>query len=165
MSIRFACQYCHKEVKAPDSAAGKRGKCPYCGQDNYIPQPVSDDELLPLAPVDEEEERRAEAERMRLLEQEREILSQTGGEPSVPLEHRQDLTSEDLHHFIVNYCLDLFAGQNERAQTHVSRLKEFGGLALTVLEDFLTGKAVEPALKEIPPETLQRFLRQLGDQL
>ncbi|MFO7904721.1 MAG: GYF domain-containing protein [Pirellulaceae bacterium] len=30
MSISFACPHCSKRIKAPDSAAGKRGKCPAC---------------------------------------------------------------------------------------------------------------------------------------
>lgn len=165
MGITFHCEHCHKEVKAPDETTGKRGKCPYCKQSCYIPIQVSEDDIIPLAPIDETEERRMEQQRMELLKREREILAEIGGDPAVPLEHREDLTSTDLHHFVVNYCLDLSGGQKERAQTHVGDLKKYGGLGMEAVEDFLTGKVQEQALENIPSETLERFLRQLGDQL
>ena len=73
MSITFQCEHCHKEVKAPDTAAGKRGKCPHCQQSCYIPAPVSDDELYDIAPLDEEGERKREEELRRIREQEKEL--------------------------------------------------------------------------------------------
>ena len=54
MTVKFRCEKCHKTVEAPDSAAGKRGKCPYCGAMSYIPSP--DVEEIPLAPIDESDE-------------------------------------------------------------------------------------------------------------
>ena len=85
MTITFRCEHCHKEVKAPDSAGGKRGKCPHCGQTSYIPSPVSEEDVLPLAPLDSAEERQRRKEIQALLEQERELRAELGGEESVPL--------------------------------------------------------------------------------
>ena len=58
MTIAFRCSHCHKDVQAPDAAAGKRGKCPFCGQSNYVPAPVAPADELDLAPVDEAADRR-----------------------------------------------------------------------------------------------------------
>lgn len=81
MSITFRCEHCDKQIEAPDSAGGKRGKCPYCHQSNYIPRPVSEDELVPLAPIDEDQERRQQEEIDRLMKVERELRAEAGGRP------------------------------------------------------------------------------------
>ena len=108
MSITFECEHCRKEVKAPDSAAGRRGKCPCCGQSNYIPAPVSEEDLPPLAPLDEEEERRQAREVEKLRRQESELISETGGgAEAAPPEQQGDLKPEDVYHHVVNYWLDM----------------------------------------------------------
>lgn len=48
MSIRTTCQSCGKAVKAPDSAAGKRGKCPFCGHSVRIPSLPPPPEPAPI---------------------------------------------------------------------------------------------------------------------
>ena len=165
MTITFQCEHCRKEVKAPEAAAGKRGKCPYCGQSNYIPAPVSEDDILPLAPVDEAEERRRQERIRALLDQEKQLISESGGEPCVPLEHREAITPEDLHHFVVNYCLDMAGSRLQRAEAHVAKLKQFPGLAQQAVADFVSKKATEPALDSIPARVLQGFLTQLREKL
>ena len=59
MSIEFNCPSCEKSIRAPDTAGGKYGKCPFCEVKVYIPSPPSagDDEIK-LAPIDAEEEKR-----------------------------------------------------------------------------------------------------------
>jgi len=37
MPIQFRCINCHKRVQAPDSAAGKKAKCPICGNVTDVP--------------------------------------------------------------------------------------------------------------------------------
>jgi hypothetical protein len=165
MSIKFQCEHCRKEVKAPDEAAGRRGKCPFCGESNYVPRPVSPDELLPLAPVDEEEERRHKQEVRELLEQEREILADLGKTPLPPLEHREDISPADLYHHVVNYCLDLAVSNLNRAELHVYELRKFGPLGIEAVDDFISGKAIEAALNGIPTKILQAFLNQLRTTL
>lgn len=161
MTIKFNCEHCRKEVQASDAAGGKRGKCPYCGAGNYIPAPVDEGEILSLAPLDEEEERQREQEIRRLMQQEKAILEELNREPAVPLEHKEDLQSQDLHHFVVNYCLDMHSGNLARAELHVDQLKQFQEKAKEAVEDFATGRAIEPALVPIPSRLMQGFLRQL----
>ena len=38
--IRFACETCRRTLRAPDSLAGKRGKCARCGGVNLVPAPL-----------------------------------------------------------------------------------------------------------------------------
>ncbi|GAH74552.1 unnamed protein product, partial [marine sediment metagenome] len=144
MSITFRCEYCHKEIKAPDSAGGKRGKCPYCQQSTYIPSPVSEDEILPLAEVDEEQEQRDKEKVQELYAQEHDLLAQTGSAPMPPLEHREDLSTADLHHFVINFCLEMARDNVEAADAEAAKLRKFGPLGVKALEEIAAGKVHEP---------------------
>ncbi len=44
MSIEVSCQSCGKVLKAKDSAAGKKARCPECGDTIHIPEAVYDAE-------------------------------------------------------------------------------------------------------------------------
>lgn len=164
MSITFNCEHCGNEIKAPDTAGGKRGKCPYCQQSNYIPLPVSEEDIIPFA--EEEEQAAPQHEYMAdLLRQEKELLAETGGKPETPLEHREQVAAKDLYHFVVNYCLDLSSGKLDRAATYVPKLKKFGSPGKQAVEDFISGRTIEPALSAIPGRVLAGFLTDLRDKL
>ena len=165
MSITFRCEKCHKNVKAPETAGGRRGRCPHCGQTSYIPSPVSSEDTIPLAPLDEQEECERRREIDSLRQAERDLLSETGGPPAIPLEHKDDLASEDLHHFVVNYCTDMFSGNLTRAEQVLVKMKPFQQIAIEAVEDFQTKKAVEPTLNGIPPRVLKGYLSGLKDKL
>ena len=165
MSIQFRCEHCGKQVTAPDAAGGRRGKCPYCSGSNYIPSPVGDDDLVPLAPIDEGEEKRRQKEIDKLIRAERDILAESGGQPPVPLDQREDLQVDDLHHFVVNYCLDMGKGSLSRARRHIDSLRQYGTMGGEAVNDFLNGKIKEPALNALPPKVLQGFLTQLKNEL
>jgi len=165
MTITFSCEHCRKEVKAPDSAAGKRGKCPYCGQSNYVPAPVDENDILPLAPVDEDEERRRQQELRELRQQEHDIIAEIGGLAGPPLEEREDLTPEDLYHFVVNYCIDMLDSKLDRARMQLAQMKKFPAMSRQAVADFMSGKASEPVLEHVPQRVLTGFLAQLRDEL
>ncbi|HUS90922.1 MAG TPA: hypothetical protein VM695_03690 [Phycisphaerae bacterium] len=166
MPIQFECQHCHKQVTAPDAAAGKRGKCPFCGKSNEVPAPppAEDDDLIPLAPIDDEEERRERAARRALYEQEQDLLRETGGPISVPLSQRENLTPADLHHFVVNYCLDMADGKLDRADLHAQELKKFAETGRQAVTDFASGQVVEDVLHHIPQPVLTAFLKRLAER-
>ena len=167
MAIIFQCQHCHKEIKAPDDAGGRRGKCPFCKQSNYIPAPVADEDLPGLAPLDEKEELQRRKLVERLLAQEHDLIAETGGPGGTPsLEQREDLTSDDLHHFVVNYCLAMMESKLAEAKEAIAKLKKFRYLGHQAVEDFLTGKAeFVPQMQAIPKRVLEGFLKQLQDAL
>ena len=164
MTITFRCSHCQKEVKAPDEAAGKRGKCPFCQTGNYIPAPVKEEDLLDLAPLDENEEQRAAREREEVRRKEKALLADMAG-IEAPADADREPTSEDFHHHVVNYCLDLMNSNLDRLDQHVFQLKKNRPLGLQAVEEFLGDKVREPALKIIPPRVLKGFLAQLRDAL
>ena len=161
MATTFRCEHCGKEVEAPAEAGGKRGPCPFCHELNYIPLPPEQRDVIPLEEVDEAEEARHQAELERLRQAERDLLAEETGELPVPLEHREKLSTADLHHLAINYCLDMAAGKLERAALHVEKLRKFGSLASDVVAEIASGKVAEPALKAIPAPVLKGFCRQL----
>ncbi|MFP4055007.1 MAG: hypothetical protein ACLFV7_14195 [Phycisphaerae bacterium] len=169
MSISFECEHCGKEVSAPAEAAGRRGKCPFCHQSSYIPDPNVDEEI-PLAPVDEEEERAIEEEERRLQEAERALIAETGAE--LPPESggstaagSEKVSPEQLYHHVVNYCLEMSNSNLEKARDSANRLKQHGYDGLQAVDDFITGKALEPALDPIPTKLCRGFLDQLRNEV
>ena len=165
MSITFRCERCRAEVKAPDTAAGKRGKCPFCEHTTYIPTPEVEDDL-PLAPVDEQEEQRLAEARRKLLEAEKELLHESAAKADQPpLEQREDLTSDDVQHLVVNYCIDMANGKLDRAEMYMLQLRRFGSTGVAAVDEFLSGQAVEAGIDFIPRRVLHGFLLQLKDRL
>jgi len=168
MTIGFHCEHCGKEIRAPKDTGGRRGKCPYCHGSVFIPSPGPPGDALSLVPLDAEEER----ERRQVIQESLEAERILGAEatrvetaPRVSQMDTADVTSEDLHHLVVNYCLDTFAGNLERAETHVVKLNQHSGPNSQAVTDFLTGEAVEPALAEIPPKVLKGLLKSLNDRV
>lgn len=50
MPIQFQCSSCGKALKAPDSAAGKTVKCPFCETHLRVPEAVYEAEEAPIEP-------------------------------------------------------------------------------------------------------------------
>lgn len=171
MTITFTCEHCRKELKAPDEAAGKRGKCPHCGQSSYIPHPPApeEDDLIPLAPIDEEAERKKKHELEEMRRRERALLAENGGAvsgaPAVPLEHKEGLSVADLQHLIVNYILDMSSSKLDRAEMQVKELRKFGDLGRKAVQELLGKEILEPALAKLPARLIQAFLTELRDKL
>lgn len=167
MTIKFHCQYCGSLVQAPEESAGKRGKCPHCERSNFIPA-AEGEAPLELAPLDEEEERRRQREVDRLLRAERDLLAETRRDESTPrLSQREpsEILAEDLHHMVINYCLDMFNGQLARAAEHVRGLADHPAAGRQAVSDFVEGRILEPVLDSIPVRVLQGYLKTLQKDL
>lgn len=166
MSIKFNCEHCGKGIVAPDEAGGKRGRCPYCQQSNYIPAPVAEEDILDLAPEEDEMDPKRKAEMELIRQQERAMLAEMGGpEEKEPLEQKDKVESNDVEHLVINYCIDLAGSNLDRAQETFNRMKRFRRACLDVTNDLLDGKKKEPALSELPPKLLSGILSQLRKQL
>ncbi len=164
MTITFSCEHCGKEIKAPDDSAGKRGKCPYCGQGNYIPDPSASDEEIPLAPLDEQEEAQRRKEIEDLRRQEKVILTEDLNAPASS-EAGDEVSPEALYHLVSGYCVAMSNSDLDKAENYVQRLKKHRYTGLQAVEDFQTGKALDPAVDSIPGKLLQGFLKQLREQV
>ncbi len=168
MSITFHCEHCHQLIQAPDEAGGKRGKCPHCEGSNFVPAPPSETDELPLAPLDEEFEQQRKREIDRLMQTESVLLSETGGTEVAPRLSEKDkasISADELHHLVVNYCLDMAQGQLARADQQARRLSEFGRQGRQAVQDFATGAVLEPALDPLPAKVVQGYLKNLMSQL
>ncbi len=165
MAIRFHCDHCGKLIKAPDSAGGRQGKCPACEGVNYIPAPPEEAEELPL---DEAEERLMREQEAALFAKDQAILAESSAvetQPRLSQMDTADVDGKDLHHLVVNYCLDMFAGNLERAATHVAKLNQHTGPNHQAVKDFQDGKVREPAMANIPAKVLAGFLKALHKQV
>jgi hypothetical protein len=168
MTISFTCEHCRKEVKAPDDAVGRRGKCPYCGESSYIPDPEAAQEgEIPLAPVDEQEEEQLRREKEELRRQERALLAESGESESAGSgeEKRSDFRPEDLYPAVVAYCVDMTNSNLDRAQEHLRRLKPYGYTAIQAVDDFSQGRAEDETLAQIPDKLRKGFLKQLRSEI
>ena len=97
--------------------------------------------------------------------QEHDLIAQTGIKVTEPLEHRENLTTEDLHHFVINFCLEMAHNNVEGADRQVEELKKFGQLSLKAIDDLASGKVHEPALDTIAAQPRKLYLSTLRGKL
>jgi hypothetical protein len=130
-----------------------------CSQDD------SGDDIIPLVPLDEEEEDRRRQLRKELAELARPLIAETGAKGVIPLEHRENLSAADFEHFVVNYCLDMYRAHPEKTYSYVKTLRKHLDFAREALENFRSGKTTESALEIIPKERLKELFEKLAGQL
>ena len=129
------------------------------------PKDDSDDNTIPLVPLDEQEEERRRKLSAELAELGRGLISETGAKGIIPLEHRENLSAADFEHFVVNYCLDMYRAHPERTYSYVKILRKHIDFGREALENFRSGKTTEPALKIIPKAQLEELFEKLAGQL
>lgn len=170
MSIEFHCDHCARLIRAPDEASGRRGKCPYCHQSVYIPSPPEDIEEIPLAPVDESDERM----RRRLEEERQQLEAQIRAERRPPAEEKRgassttgasSVSSSEIRDMIVDYLLLMRNSELVQAESVLADLLKHRQAARDVV-DRMAADAVPPMeLSEVPPALFQGFLKNLRSQL
>lgn len=176
MSIEFNCPSCEKSIRAPDTAGGKYGKCPFCEVKVYIPMPPSaDEDEIKIAPIDEEEERR-ERELMResvryaaTFDKESDKLPPEGAEgrgggggrrQAEPAPGEVIDVAEEVEAFVV-------AMRDSRltdADRVLARLKRSG----TRAKDYVEGLMLDPTpppIGNVPKPLLMGFLKSLLGRL
>ncbi|UCC30151.1 MAG: hypothetical protein JSU86_18375 [Phycisphaerales bacterium] len=173
MSIELHCPQCQKLIRAPEDAGGKRGKCPYCENSVYIPMPADEGEEIPLAPIDDAEERRAEELRRESVEYaaavDHVVDSGTGAEDapsstddpgSAGPSDRIAGMSEDVDAFVNAMGESQLAEANAAA----ARLKRAGTRARDYVEGLLLDEML-PTYDNVPPPVVQGFLKTLLNRL
>lgn len=162
MGIEFHCSQCQKLIKAPDSAGGKRGKCPHCGHSAYIPLPPDEREEISIAPISAEDERRDQE-----LKRESTAFAATIGHatavPSEP-EPAGDEEPADLDREIHLFIMAMHKSRLEDAEEVVKQVKSHGKQARSQLQD-MASKDDAPSVEGVPPPLAQAFVKNLLERI
>lgn len=170
MPIEFHCEHCTKLIRTGDEHAGKRGKCPYCGNSVYIPELQT--EPLPLAPVDESDKR----QQAELREETRRLTQQIREEKDVPAEAlaaptpRPEplgdlrLTTANMDNLIVQYALCMSKGDLAGADELAAEIRTSPRAAEEVMQRLTLDEIPPPELAKIPRPVLIGFFRQLREK-
>jgi hypothetical protein len=174
MPIELHCPQCEKLIRAPDNAGGKHGKCPYCDTKVYIPVPFADDDLLALAPVDEEEERRAERERQEALryttamDKDSDLKVAPPDDAAGPRSagRRPDAPGEviEVGELAERFVLAMRDSKLEDADRIARQLKRAGSRARDHIEGMLLDPT-PPPIEGVPKPLVHGFLKALLERL
>ncbi len=165
MSIKFHCEHCGKKIDAPDTAGGKRGKCPSCHNIVYVPQMDTEDELT-LAPIDE-----SEAERKKRLMAETSLLTQNilqekeVPEGSAPAATETDGAEAEVAQIIIRYLRQMADGDLDAAQGTAQAIAAHRKQAKAVLEEMVASDPLVPELPDVPAQVLSGLIRNLRTRI
>lgn len=176
MSIEIHCDHCAKLIRAPDDAGGKRGKCPYCQQSVYIPHAASEIEEIPLAPVDEEEQRRSDKLRAESNAFAASVDKATG--PAYDVGDRASSgrkaakggastgapASVDVAEEVKRFVLAMSQSKLDETEVILKRLKKLKVRATDYVQGLLNDQ-MPPQFDNVPPPLAKGFLKALGDRL
>ncbi len=174
LSIEFHCPACEKLVRAPEAAGGKHGKCPYCDAKVYIPTPFKDDDLIPLAPMDEGEE--GEADRLRkeairyATTMDKDVDAQTPPPETPPPRgagaRRAEAPGEviDVGDLVEKFVLAMRDSKLDDADRTANKLKRAGARARDHVEGLLLDPT-PPPYEGVPKPLVQGFLKALLERL
>lgn len=167
MPIEFRCRSCGKFSRAADEHAGKRAKCPHCGEGVRVPAPDSD-EPLGLAPLDTAEE----TEQKRLTNESRDVARRMlTDEDTVPPEpqsrpddaKRDVLTPKvDVETLVIEYAVLMGRGNLSEAQELAVELRSHMTAAKPIIERLTMDEVPHARLANIPRPVLVGFLKRLG---
>ncbi len=176
MSIEIHCDHCGKLIRAPDDAGGKRGKCPYCEQSVYIPHAASEIEEIPLAPVDEEGQRRSDKLRAESNALAASVDKATGPAYDVGAGASSGKTaakggaatgasaSVDVADEVKRFVLAMSQSKLDETEAILKRLKKLKVRATDYVQGLLNDQ-MPPQFDNVPPPLAKGFLKALGDRL
>lgn len=165
MSIKFHCEHCGKKIDAPDTAGGKRGKCPACHNRVYVPE-LEDDDELKLAPIDETEEERQKRLRAEAFQLTRNILEDTVV-PDAPPENNVNgsVDEDELTDAIIHYLRQMADGDLDSAQRTAQTIAVHRREARGVLDRMAGNPTPEPELQDVPAQVLSGLIRNLRTRI
>lgn len=173
MSIELHCPKCQKLIRAPDNAGGRRGKCPYCKNSVYIPMPSDEDEEIGLAPIDTEEERKAEELRresirfVSAVDHATDTRSLADAEPTTEQDPPALAVSADMVDVAVEvetYLLAMRDSKLDEAEAAAKRMSGVGPRAREHVERLLADQG-SSSFEDIPPPVVKGFLKSLLNRL
>jgi hypothetical protein len=173
MSIELHCPQCQKLIRAPDTAGGRRGKCPYCGNSVYVPMPPDEADMIGLAPVDEEEERRKAELRREVtnvtaaMDHVTDPIPDTGEDNPVgdgPPVVVDDESETDIDAEVEAFVLAMGESRLDDAETATERLREAGPKARKHVQQLMKDQSTL-ILPDLPPPVVKGFLKTLLGRL
>ncbi len=173
MPIEFHCEHCEKLVKAPDDAGGRRAECPHCKGMCYVPTASDQLEEVPLAPLDQEEEkRRRQAQRedaalQQSLLHERPDLDKPG-KPAAQASTTASAahaTTIDAKGLVYDYVEAMSGGRLEEADRIADRLAAVRDDVIRIIESIATDPLAASDMPAVPRPVLVGFLKQLRARL
>ncbi len=181
MSIEFHCEHCEKTIRASASSAGKRGKCPHCGGEIYVPalEEGEGSGELPLAPLDEAEEKKAEREAREAKALQRKLLEDRDVPPEGAVGAQRGSarrgesaraaepapSEKQLNMLVVRYIDAMSSGQLEEADKVAQKLSRHSSQVRSILESIATGEQAGLGLPQLPRPVLLGFVKQLSSRL
>lgn len=171
MPIEFHCEHCRQVIRAPDEAAGKKGRCPKCQQTVYIPLPAAESGEIPLAPLDPEDARRQQESERERRQIERALWRDKatpgeGGRPQRPAAGgAAPGPAADPRKLVAEYLAALANGQLETAERCAAALSQVKARAMEVIEALSTNEQMAGDFPKLPRPVLMGFLKQLRSQL
>ncbi len=169
MSIELHCPQCGKLIRAPQDAAGRQGKCPYCKRSVYIPLPEDQLDTIPIAPIDaaeaerEAQLRRESTEYAAAITKAQESDAKTD---AAPRSAREACPSEvvDFGAEVTAFVVAMRDSKLDEAEQIVAKLRRSGSRA----RDYAQGLIVDQmpfAVDGVPPPLTRGFLQTLLDRL
>ncbi|MCE5186343.1 MAG: hypothetical protein LLF76_09485 [Planctomycetaceae bacterium] len=169
MPITLHCESCKKKIKAPDTAGGKWGNCPYCKHKCYIPLPPNEDEPeLRLIPLDASEETQFHE-----LMNETQSLTKTILKESTPLPEEapgstggsRSAEEKEVIKSCILYLRQMADGNLDPADKTLGTLKKNKRSVLRILASMARAERPEPELADISEGVLQGLIRDVATKL
>jgi len=172
MTVELHCSHCGALVRAPSQAAGRWGKCPRCGHKIYVPTPADEvSEEIPLVPLDEQEERRAQRQRDRDRRLEAELL-EGGGDasgPAPPVESGEPVGTppafDPLTEMLLRYVRGMAQGRLADCDSIVAALVGKRKAVTHAVERLLAAPPPGAEVDDLPLPVVGAYLKQLLSQL
>jgi hypothetical protein len=161
MSIELHCPQCQKLIRAPDSAGGQHGKCPYCGNKVYIPTPPGEFDEIALAPLEEEDERRERELRRESIRYASAVGHAMDAGPAGELGSGETPGEVvDLGGEIEAFILAMRDSKLDEADAATARLRTSGNRACDYVQGLLVDE-MPPQFENVPPPVVLGFLKTL----
>ncbi len=171
MSIELHCPQCQKLIRAPDTAGGKHGKCPYCQHKVYIPMPPDEDDEISLAPIDEEDDKQAAELRreaaMAFAEVDKapgvdSLPDDDGGDPALRGGSPDDVV--DIGELVEEFIIAMRDSKLDEADAIADRLRAVKARASDHVRGLMLDQ-IPLAIENVPQPLVQGFLKALQDRL
>jgi hypothetical protein len=165
MSIKFHCEHCGKKIDAPDTAGGKRGKCPACHNRVYVPELEAEEELR-LAPIDETEEERQKRLRAEALQFTQNIFEDTVAPEAPPAgKTGASIDEDELTDSVVRYLRQMADGDLDGAQRTAQTIAAHRREVMGILDQMAANEPPNAELQDIPAQVLSGLIRNLRTRI